>query len=63
MLAANSDGSTGVMQRDKFSKAGDNTDSEREVFYTNAKTGLVGDFKAEVARLTKAWKFNAFEKE
>ena len=64
VLAVNSDQSTGVIIKDEFTKAReDTTVAQREVFYTIAKNGLVDDFKAEVARLAKANKFFAFEKE
>ena len=62
-LGLNTDGSAGVLQRDIFTSTDGTTHDEQQVFGAVDKGYTVEQFKAGVALLSKAIKFNQFEQE
>jgi len=62
-LGLNTDGSTGVIQRDIFTSGDSSTQNEQQVYGAVDKSYTVEQFKASVALLSKVIKFNQFEQE
>ena len=63
IIHPNSDRSEGVLVKDTYTKQGDDTHAQREVFHTELKHDLLEEYKHELARVVKGWKFYGFEKE